>query len=109
MFAGQVTPGSDLSTRNVSTSVTMTSLADTKDFEFLHEDFLGSSDSGMLSWNLQDFIALVNTSESQGVSYINETDLHGNATQRNDLPLERALDELFQNVTISLMSFLDLR
>jgi hypothetical protein len=109
MFAGQVTPGTDLATRNISTSVTMTSLAGTKDFEFLNEDFLGNGDSETTGWSLQDFIADVDTSESQGVSYINETDLRGNATQRNDLPLERALEELFQNVTISLMSFPDLR
>jgi hypothetical protein len=87
--------------------VTTTTLADTEDFAFLNEDFLGSDDSET-GWNLQDFIANWNASESQGVTYDNETELNGDSTQRNSLTLEDALGQLFQNFTVSLMSLPDL-
>jgi hypothetical protein len=108
MFTGQVTQNTNLDARNVNTSVTMTSLADTEDFAFLNEDYLGNDDSET-GWNLQDFMANWNASESQGVTYDNETELNGNSTQRNSLPLDEALEQLFQNFTVSLMSLPDLR
>jgi hypothetical protein len=108
MFTGQVTQNTNLDARNVNTSVTMTSLADTEDFAFLNEDYLGNDESET-GWNLQDFMANWNASESQGVTYDNETELNGNSTQRNSLPLDEALEQLFQNFTVSLMSLPDLR
>jgi hypothetical protein len=108
MLIGQVTQNTDQHARNVNTSVKVTSLADTEDLAFLNEDCLGSDDS-VTGWNLHDFIANWNVSESQSVTYDNETGLNENSTQRNSLTMEDALEQLFQNFTVSLMSLPDLR
>lgn len=102
LLTGQVTANAGYEARNFNTSVTLTSLIDTEEFGFLDEDYLKTG----LSSNLQDFVADVNVPETLGITYPNQTSVRAN--QRHYAPLHQTLEELFQNVTLRLMSFPEL-
>ena len=84
LLVGQVTLGSGFEARSFNTSVTLTSLIELKELEFLNEDHR----KGNQLINLQDDISSVDAAENLGITNANNG-TGGN--QRHHLPLNKTL------------------